>query len=50
MKFREKLSLLKIEPIICHLVILNSYFFSNQSLKRLDYTNGYNKYDKICLN
>ena len=37
MKFREKLPLLKIE-LVCHLLILNSYFFANQSLKRLDYT------------
>ena len=50
-KFQEKLTLLKIELSICHLVILNSccFFFPNQSLKDLDYTNSYNKF-KILLN
>ena len=50
MKFREKLSLLKVEPTICYLVILNSHCFSNQSFKDLDFTYSYNKYDKILLN
>ena len=27
----------------------NNIFFSNQSFKSLDYTNSYNKYNKILL-
>ena len=42
--------MLKTEPNIFHLVILNScLFFANWSLKSLDYTNSYNKFVKYFL-
>ena len=47
MTLQEKLSLLKIE-LVCHLIILNSYFSSYQSLKSLDYTISCKKYNKYC--
>ena len=52
MKFREKYTVVKIKPSVCHLVLLNSYlicfcgccccFFFKLSLKSLDLISSYN--------
>ena len=41
---------MKIEPSICHLVILNSFFFLKLVAKNLDYIISHNKFDKMMLN
>ena len=42
---------MKIEPSICQLVILNSFFFSLKLVaKSLDYIISHNKFDKMMLN
>lgn len=46
----EKLILVNIEPSVCYLVISNSWFVSNESLKTLDYVNYHDKFDKTILN
>ena len=48
-KFREKLTLLRTKPSICHWDILNSCFFLKSVTKSLDYTERDNRFDKCNL-